>query len=356
MITPDFWAARRVLITGHTGFKGSWSALWLQQMGAQICGIALPPLAGGLFELADLADACAEHHLIDIRDADAIRTVVHAFQPQVILHLAAQPLVRLSYREPVTTFATNVMGTVNLLEAARTVDGLEVFVAVTSDKCYQNREWVWGYRENDPMGGDDPYSASKGCAELAVNAWQQAYFRHTDKALVSVRAGNVIGGGDWAEDRLIPDVMRAFIAGEPALIRNPEATGPWQHVLDPIAGYLMLAEHAAAEPGRYRGGWNFGPDHSGLRKVRDIADALVELWPGARWQAAGTVAGGNTHEAGQLTLDIAKAHCELGWRPTWDTPRALRETAHWYRAHREGRDMRAFSREQIADYANNLAE
>lgn len=349
-MTAPFWQGKRVLVTGHTGFKGAWLSLCLQRMGAQVAGFALAPRTPeDLFEVARIGD-CMSSELGDIRDVEHIREAVRRFQPDVVFHLAAQSLVRTSYREPVETYATNVMGTVHLLEAIRVTDSVRVVVCVTSDKCYENREWVWGYREDDPMGGHDPYSSSKGCTELVVSAYRRSFFapdpdERPDVILASARAGNVIGGGDWAEDRLVPDMMRAIFAAKPALIRNPGAVRPWQYVLDPLRGYLMLAEKLWVEGARFAGGWNFGPEAMDARPVSWMADRICELWAdGAEWTGDG---GQHPHEATYLRLDSSKARQLLGWNPRVDLATALDWCVEWYRGREKQQDVRKLAEAQI---------
>jgi CDP-glucose 4,6-dehydratase len=337
----SFWSGKRVLITGHTGFKGAWLCLWLTDLGADVTGYGLaPPTDPSLFASARVGDRI-RHIPGDVRDVDALVDVLARARPEIVFHLAAQSLVRTSYQEPDTTFATNVMGTVNLLEAVRRSQRVRAVVAVTSDKCYENRETGRAYVEGDPMGGHDPYSASKGCAELVVSAYRRSFFNPADHArhgvgLASARAGNVIGGGDWAKDRLVPDLMRDFAAGRRTLIRFPSAVRPWQHVLEPLSGYMELARQlwegdvAAAE------GWNFGPAAADAQPVRWIADRLAGLWgDGAGWDATGEP---QPHEAGHLSLDCAKANERLGWRPIWDLEAGLAHTLAWYQAHHRGAD------------------
>ncbi|NJM12230.1 MAG: CDP-glucose 4,6-dehydratase [Synechococcaceae cyanobacterium SM1_2_3] len=352
-VNPAFWLERRVLVTGHTGFKGGWLCLWLQQMGARVTGYALePPTRPSLFETAKVG-ANMDSILGDVRDYDSLWAVMSECKPEIVFHLAAQPLVVQSYQQPVVTYATNVLGTAHVLEAVRQVGGVRAVVNVTSDKCYANREWVWGYRENDPMGGDDPYSSSKGCAELVTAAYRASFFASTNYAqhgvgLASARAGNVIGGGDWAENRLVPDIIRAFQRRQPVTIRHPEAVRPWQHVLDPLSGYLLLAERLWMEGGSFAEGWNFGPSEEDAWPVRRLAERLAALWgEGAGWRQDGDP---HPHEAHYLRLDCAKAHERLDWRPRWDLARALVETVAWYRAHQAGGDMRAVTLAQINSY------
>lgn len=348
-----FWSGRRVLVTGHTGFKGSWLALWLQQSGANVMGYALPPpTSPSLFEEARVGERMTSV-IADVRDLDRLCAAVAEHRPEIVFHMAAQSLVRRSYAEPVDTYATNVMGTVHLLEAVRRAGGVRVVVNITSDKCYENREWVWGYREVDPMGGYDPYSNSKGCAELVTAAYRASFFNAADYskhgvALASVRAGNVIGGGDWASDRLIPDIMAAFLAERPVVIRNPHAIRPWQHVLEPLRGYMLLAERLWHQGPEFADAWNFGPADEDARPVEWIVSRLARNWgAGARWQLD---PGEHPHEARYLKLDCSKVKARLGWRPVWSLDRALDQIVAWYRAFAARRDMRLMCEQQIAEY------
>jgi len=349
-VNATFWRGKRVFLTGHTGFKGSWLALWLQQSGARVMGLALaPPTDTHLYGVARVADGLTST-LADIRDFDAVRAAMCAFEPEIVLHLAAQPLVRLSYSEPVATYATNVMGTVHVLEAARAAKSVRVIVNVTTDKCYENREWAWGYRENEAMGGHDPYSSSKACSELVTSAYRSSFMAASGIALASARAGNVIGGGDWAADRLVPDALRAFEQGQAVLIRNPHSTRPWQHVLEPLDGYLTLAERLWTDGARYAEGWNFGPADEGARPVRWIVERLAAAWGiGAAWSADTSTH--HPHEAHWLKLDTSKARQALGWQPRWNLETALDKTVLWHQAWRRGEDMRALCLAQIAQYA-----
>ena len=347
-IDPGFWAGRRVLVTGHTGFKGGWLSTWLVGMGAQVVGLSLEPeTEPSLFELSGLADDM-DSRLGDIVDRDIVGALIGEIRPQIIIHMAAQALVRASYDDPVGTFATNVVGTANLLDAARRIDDVEAFVSVTSDKCYENREWDWGYRESEAMGGHDPYSASKGCAELVTAAMRRSYFDDPGAARVaSARAGNVIGGGDWSADRLIPDMVRAFGRGEQVVIRRPEAVRPWQHVLEPLSGYLLLAQRLATGTGEEIGGWNFGPAESDARPVAWIVERMAERWgPGTSWR----VERDGPHEATMLKLDCSRARNRLGWRPRLGLETTIDWLVDWYRAQLDGEDVRALTRKQIADY------
>jgi CDP-glucose 4,6-dehydratase len=349
-----FWRGKRVFLTGHTGFKGSWLALWLQAMGAEVCGLALAPPSSPNLHTTAAVGAAMQSIVGDIRDLGTVRRAMTAFRPEIVFHLAAQPLVRLSYVEPVETFATNVMGTVHVLEAARATDAVRCMVNVTTDKCYDNREWLWGYREDEPMGGHDPYSSSKGCAELVTSAYRRSFLAAGGVALASARAGNVIGGGDWAVDRLVPDILRGFERGEPVLIRNPGSIRPWQHVLEPLAGYLALAERLHGEGANFAEPWNFGPNDDDARPVQWIVERMVQCWgEGAGWRID---AGDHPHEARHLKLDISKARQRLGWRPRWDLGTSLTRIVDWHRAWLAGEDMRAFSLRQICDYTNSTNE
>lgn len=352
-MNTKFWHGKRVLITGHTGFKGSWLTLWMQSMGARVVGYALaPPTNPSLFEVArvgiDMTSVIG-----DIRDLAYLQAVFTEHQPEIVIHMAAQPLVRYSYLEPVETYSTNVMGTVNLLEAVRHTKGVKAVVNVTSDKCYENREWDWGYRENEAMGGYDPYSNSKGCAELVTAAYRNSYFP-TEKyqehvvAIGSGRAGNVIGGGDWAEDRLIPDMMRAITSGQPASIRNPHSTRPWQHVLEPLSGYLLLAQKLYEEGPVFAEGWNFGPNDDDAKPVEWILNNLTMTWgEGASWKLDG---GDRPHEAHYLKLDCTKAKSRLQWHPRWTLTKAIDQICAWHKAHLAGANMRAMCLDQIKQY------
>jgi len=348
----DVYRGRRVFVTGHTGFKGAWLTQWLLELGADVTGYALePPTQPSLFDELGLS-ARIDHHIGDIRDLAHLREVMEAAGPEVVFHLAAQPLVRLSYETPVETFATNVMGTVNVLEAARSLPDLRAMVVVTSDKCYENRETGQAYTETDAMGGYDPYSASKGCAELVTSAYRRSFFGPGSSVrIASVRAGNVIGGGDWAQDRIVPDCVRALEAGEPIIIRNPDATRPFQHVLEPLSGYLWLGSLLWSGGPEFEGAWNFGPEEQGVVSVRHIADAMVRNWGSGSWSSPDGRSH-DVHEAHLLALDISKAVERLKWHPLYEIDRTLTETLSWYRARFEGADVRAITDSNLHAYVD----
>ncbi len=347
-VTPDFWRGKRVFLTGHTGFKGSWLSLWLQSMGAHVQGYALPPpTQPALFEEAKVAQGMLST-VGDVRDLSHLTEAMRRFAPEIVLHMAAQPLVRLSYAQPVDTYATNVMGTVHLLEAARLTDSVRVVLNVTTDKCYENQEWHWGYREDEPMGGHDPYSNSKGCSELVTSAYRRSFMAERGIALASARAGNVMGGGDWAQDRLVPDILRALEKQQAVLIRNPHAIRPWQHVLEPLSGYLCLAQHLSASGQAFAQAWNFGPRDEDAQPVQWIVQRMTQAWSqGATWQVA---QGDHPHEAHFLKLDISKARAELGWQPRWSLDTALQKITEWHQAWLAGRNVRELCLSQIAQY------
>lgn len=352
-VNPSFWRGRRVFLTGHTGFKGSWLSLWLQKLGADVTGYALdPPTQPSLFEQARVADSIRSIRG-DIRDLEHLKISIAGCRPEVILHLAAQSVVRTSYEDPVESYSSNVMGTVHLLEVVRQLKQPCAIVNVTSDKCYENREWIWGYRENEPMGGHDPYSNSKGCAELVTSAYRDSFFSPEafalhGVALGSARAGNAIGGGDWTSYQLIPDLMRAFLDGKPCLIRNPSAYRPWQFLLEPLRGYLILAERLAEGGGRFTSGWNFGPAEADIQLVSWIADELASLWgEGASWTLD---SGAHPHEAHALKLDASKAAANLDWRPVLPLKEALAWITEWYQAFREAADLQQITLKQIEEY------
>lgn len=344
------WRGRRVFVTGHTGFKGSWLALWLHKLGAKVTGFALPPPTDpSLFSAARL-DELITHVEGDVRDLVAVTAAMAAARPEVVFHLAAQPLVRLSYDQPVETYAVNVMGTVHVLEAVRRLGGVGAAICITTDKCYENREWVWPYRETDPMGGYDPYSSSKGAAELAIAAYRRSFFRNGATGVASVRAGNVIGGGDWAADRLIPDLVRAFEAGVAPEIRSPNAVRPWQHVLEALGGYLLIAERLMAGEHAFADAWNFGPADDDARPVSWIVDRMRAAWGNAA-AAAVPFIGSVPHEAGLLRLDCSKARAMLGWRPALGLDATLQWIVDWHKAVADGVDARDVTSSQIMNYS-----
>ena len=350
MVDPSFWRGRRVFVTGHTGFKGGWLTLWLASLGAEVTGFALTPeTTPNLFSVAKVDRVCSSI-IGDVRDIDTLTNAVRKAAPEIVLHLAAQPLVRRSYGQPVETYATNVMGTVHCLEAARQTPGVRAVVVVTSDKCYENRNWVWAYRENEAMGGHDPYSNSKGCSELVTAAYRDSFFAGAEGScrVASGRAGNVIGGGDWSEDRLIPDMIRAFEAGRSVEIRAPTATRPWQHVLEPLHGYLALAERLAAAEARCDEGWNFGPADADCKPVSYIVERLVKGWGETASFHLATAP--QPHEAFLLKVDASKAIARLGWRPLLDLDQALDWTLEWYRSAWRGDDAAALCRDQIGHF------
>lgn len=338
-ISPAFWAGKRVLITGHTGFKGSWLSLWLSELGALMSGLSLQPdTQPSLFHQLQLEKRFQHHWIADIRDRDVVSTAVAKIQPQVVLHLAAQPLVRRSYRDPLGTWATNLQGSLHVLESLKVLRHSCAVVMVTTDKVYQNQEWDYGYREADCLGGHDPYSASKAAAELAISSWRSSFCGCADHqtpylAIATARAGNVIGGGDWAEDRIVPDAIRALAAGQPIAVRNPLATRPWQHVLEPLSGYLCLAQALYSEPQPPCEAFNFGPTLFSNRSVQDLVTAMLTHWPGSWFDQRDTSA---PHEANLLHLQIDKAHNRLGWAPKWDYAITVERTVEWYRRHHQG--------------------
>ena len=348
----DGFDGRRILVTGHTGFKGGWLCLWLQKLGAVVTGFALEPAAPSLFATAKVGDGMRSV-IGDVRDKDAVDRVLRAARPEIIFHLAAQSLVRRSYSDPVATFATNVMGTVNLLDAARQVADLRAIINVTSDKCYENDGSGRAFVESDPMGGHDPYSASKGAAEIAATAMARSFLAGSGIAVASARAGNVIGGGDWSDDRIIPDIVRAAMSKGKVVIRQPDAVRPWQHVLEPLRGYLMLADKLMTDGVTYAGGWNFGPGSGATVSVRQIVAAMADRWPAVKADFAANP--GGPHEAPVLRLDCAKARTRLGWVPQLDLAETLDLTAGWYATHaRNPADAHHLTLAQIADYSSKL--
>ena len=350
-LSKGFWQDRRVLVTGHTGFKGGWVSLWLHQLGAKVTGYALaPPSHPNLFEVARVGEL-VQSVQADIRDRARLSAVIGEFQPEIILHFAAQSLVRESYQTPVETFEVNVLGTANLLEAARSCRAVRAIVIVTSDKCYENREWLWPYRESESLGGHDPYSSSKACAELVTAAYRSSFFSDSGSALVAtVRAGNVIGGGDWANDRLVPDIVRALLSGHAVTIRDPAAVRPWQHVLDPLHGYLTLAEHLWSGHTEFADAWNFGPTEDGMKPVSWIVEYALSAWGAATaWEHDGKP---RPHEAMLLRLDSRKARARLAWQARVELSKALDWTVEWFLACKDGRDMQQVSLDQLGRYGS----
>jgi CDP-glucose 4,6-dehydratase len=350
-INQEFWRGKRVFMTGHTGFKGSWLSLWLQSLGAELHGLALdPPTQPSLYNEACVGDGMFST-IADIRNADTVRHCMEAFRPQIVIHLAAQALVGQSYVEPVETYATNVMGTVHVLEAARHLESVRCILNITTDKCYENQEWPRGYRENDPMGGHDPYSSSKGCTELVSSAYRRSFFQSRGIALATARAGNVIGGGDWAADRLVPDILRSFELGKPVYIRNPNAIRPWQHVLEPLSGYLLLTQALWTEGQKFAEGWNFGPNDTDAKPVRWIVEKMVRIWGNnATWQ---TDSRSHFHEANYLKLDTSKARQRLCWQPRWDLEITLNKIISWHKAWLAQKDMRTCCLKEIFQYVRS---
>lgn len=356
-VTPSFWNCKRVFLTGHTGFKGGWLSLWLSSMGAKVTGYALAPnTTPSFFEVAKVEGELEQSHIADIRDLDKLQREMARAKPEIVIHMAAQPLVRYSYINPVETYAINVMGTVHVLESIRSTDSVRAAVIVTTDKCYDNKEWAWGYRENESMGGHDPYSNSKGCAELATSAYRQSYFSpekysQHHVAIASARAGNVIGGGDWSEDRLITDAIKAFEANLALKIRNPLATRPWQHVLEPLSGYLVLAQALYQQGSKFDGGWNFGPRVEDARSVQEVVNLLMRSWasPTSWIQDQGE----QPHEAHSLSLDCSKARQLLNWIPRWTLEQSIENIVQWQQAYQNQLNMREISLHQIASYQNS---
>lgn len=347
-VNRNFWKGKRVFLTGHTGFKGGWLSLWLADMGAEVYGYALnPPTKPNFFTVCNLQSQLAASTIADIRNATALMQAMQAARPDIVFHLAAQPLVRYSYTAPVETYSVNVMGSVNLLEAVRQTPSVKAVVNVTTDKCYENREWVWPYRENEAMGGFDPYSSSKACSELVTAAYRRSFLEPAGIHLASARAGNVIGGGDWAADRLIPDFLKALDAERILNIRSPHSTRPWQHVLEPLAGYLMLAQALHEDGEAFASPWNFGPEDGDARSVQWIVEYLCNQVPGASWQCEVSP---QLHEANMLKLDSSQAKIKLGWQPRWSLQLALGMTLHWHKAWRANEDMMLVSQAQIHSY------
>jgi CDP-glucose 4,6-dehydratase len=351
MIDQEFWQGKRVFLTGHTGFKGSWLSLWLVSLGAKVKGYALnPPTSPSLFNEAKV-DLIIDSQIGDIRDQDTLHESMTVFNPDILIHMAAQPLVRYSYTEPIETYEVNVIGTAKVLEAARSCPNLKAIVNITTDKCYENDERSEGYKEDDPMGGYDPYSSSKGCAELVASSYRRSFLQDQGVGLATVRAGNVIGGGDWADDRLIPDILRSFEKKESVVVRNPKATRPWQHVLEPLSGYLILAQKLYEDQEKYAEGWNFGPNDNDTKPVGWILDNMISKWPNSSWELD---TDSNPHEAGFLKLDISKAKSELGWKPVWELSHALEKIIAWHRAWLGQEDIQAVSFTEIEEYMRDM--
>lgn len=347
-MTKSFWKNKSVLLTGHTGFKGGWLALWLQSMGAEVHGYALAPSTEpNFFKLTGLLERMASHTIADIRDIEKLSNVMQSKCPEIIFHMAAQPLVRQSYANPIETYSTNVMGTVNVLEAARKSSVVRAIVNVTTDKCYENREWVWPYREDEALGGHDPYSSSKACSELITSAYRRSFLVASGIGVATARAGNVIGGGDWSVDRLIPDFFRSQNAHHPLMVRMPDAVRPWQHVLEPLSGYLILAERLYSDPLRYQGAWNFGPSDEAAKPVSWVLDKLSKDMPGESWRADKD---NHLHEANLLKLDSSKAKTLLNWSPRWNLEETLKKVISWETERKSGSDLRRYSLMQINDY------
>lgn len=349
-IDQKFWVGKRVLVTGHTGFKGSWLSIWLQTLGAEVFGFSLPePVSKpSLFSEANVGIGMTSM-AGDVREYQKVRNAISAVKPEIIIHMAAQPLVRCSYNNPIETYSTNVMGTVHMLEAARNIGSVRAFINVTTDKCYENKEWEWGYRENETLGGWDPYSSSKACSELVTSAYRRSFFEvGGGMALASARAGNVVGGGDWSTDRLVPDAFRAFEQNRPVVVRNPDAIRPWQHVLEPLRGYLTLAKGLFEHGKRFSEAWNFGPNDEDARSVKWVVGELANHWgKDAKWELDRAK---HPHEAHYLKLDISKVKCQLGWLPMWNISTALQKTTQWHKEWLSGASMRALCEEQIREY------
>jgi CDP-glucose 4,6-dehydratase len=356
-VDPHFWRDKKVFLTGHTGFKGGWLSLWLTSMGAKVTGYALAPnTTPNLFSVLGIEALIERSHIADICDLAKLQNAMIEIRPDVVIHMAAQPLVRYSYANPVETYATNVMGTVHVLESARSIDSVRATVMVTTDKCYENTERLEGYSESEPLGGHDPYSNSKGCAELVTTAYRQSYFPESKflehrHAIASARAGNVLGGGDWSEDRLIPDAIKAFESRQSLNIRNPLATRPWQHVLEPLSGYLVLAQALYKNGPQYMGAWNFGPRDEDVKPVKEVVDLLISKWESpVSWEQD---AGSHPHEAHSLRLNISKAQEQLGWSPKWSLDTAIDHIVSWQQAYQKKQDMKAISLSQIHSYSQS---
>ena len=351
MIDQDFWQGKRVFLTGHTGFKGSWLSLWLSSLGAEVKGYALnPPTSPSLFNEAKVS-SIMDSQIGDIRDQKTLHESVIKFNPDILIHMAAQPLVRYSYEEPIETYEVNVIGTAKVLEVARSCINLKAIVNITTDKCYENDGRSQGYKENDPMGGYDTYSSSKGCAELVASAYRRSFLQDQGIGVASVRAGNVIGGGDWANDRLIPDIFRSFEKSEPVVIRNPKATRPWQHVLEPLSGYLILAQKLYEDQKEYAEGWNFGPNEQDVKPVDWILDKMIDNWDNSSWKLDES---SSPHEADFLKLDISKAKSKLGWNPVWELSHTLEKIVNWHQAWLNKEDMQTICLAEIEEYTKDM--
>ena len=351
LIDKVFWKDKRVFVTGHTGFKGSWISLWLSSLGSTVKGYALqPPTSPSLFYEARVGEII-ESDIGDIRNQKILHKSMIEFSPDILIHMAAQPLVRYSYDIPIETYEVNIIGTAKVLEVARNCPNLKTIINITTDKCYENEERDKSYKEGDPMGGHDPYSSSKGCAELVASAYSRSFLKMNGIGLASVRAGNVIGGGDWARDRLIPDILRSFEKGEPVIIRNPKATRPWQHVLEPLSGYLVLAQKLYKDQEQYEGGWNFGPYEQDVKPVDWILNKMISEWPNSSWKIDSN---SNLHEAGFLKLDISKAQSKLGWYPTWSLNCALEKIIKWHQLWINGEDMQVICFDEIDTYMRDM--
>jgi CDP-glucose 4,6-dehydratase len=351
VVDQIFWQGKRVFLTGHTGFKGSWLSIWLVSLGAEVKGYALnPPTVPCLYNEAKV-DTIMESQIADITDQDVLYESMTTFNPDILIHMAAQPLVRHSYEAPIETYEVNVMGTAKVLEVARSCPNLKAIVNVTTDKCYENDGRAGGYQENDPMGGYDPYSSSKGCAELVAASYRRSFLRDQGVGLASVRAGNVIGGGDWAYDRLIPDILRSFVKDKPVVIRNPCATRPWQHVLEPLSGYLVLAQNLYDDQTKYAEGWNFGPNEEDVKPVDWILNKMIERWPGASWELDQN---SNPHEANILQLDISKARDKLDWQPMWNLSKTLEKIILWHKAWLDNENISSVCVIEIEEYMRDM--
>jgi CDP-glucose 4,6-dehydratase len=351
VIDQEFWHGKRVFLTGHTGFKGGWLSIWLNQLGCTVRGYALnPPSLPSLFHTAKVG-SIVDSHIGDIRNQKSLHKSMVSFNPDILIHMAAQPLVRYSYNEPVETYEVNVIGTAKVLEVARDCKNLKAIINVTTDKCYENVEYDCSYKETDPMGGYDPYSSSKGCAELVTSAYRRSFLNELKIGIASVRAGNVIGGGDWAADRLIPDILKSFEKNQVVVVRNPDATRPWQHVLEPLSGYLVLAQKLYQNPKEYSEAWNFGPTENNVKPVKYIVNKMTSLWPGSSWKKDYDI---HPHEAGFLRLDISKARSRLGWCPLWSLSDALEKIVNWHQASLNEEDMQTVCLEEIEEYIKEM--